>query len=408
MTAADENGIAPPPAEEPLPGQGPPPAVLAAAQTACRALRALVETAALECAGRRAQQLALGGLQLHWRPETSADDLAEQALRAAAESISEAGAVVGGRVFCYACGSTECAHTLPAGAGEVFAGYASTGAPCWEEFFSYLLALGDRRTDLLFTESPDILARVVGRTRLVAQQLRTFGRNAFTYRIWGQVVAGYLRVRHLRAAATIQIVEDARHQLHLQVIADPLLREALADAPEDQRSAFARVHDAIAEARRQTLSLGTLWQSCNRREQAEAVREKAFAILRHLAHSIEQKGRQLRRRTSHAEIRGGQNRPVHKAYDDVVAATAHDVYLDRYKQSLIVAGRGGRIHAFSREGKHITSLVLAGDEFERRVARGRYTLYVEGDLEAFRVSALAGLPAPPADPGPGARPAGTP
>jgi hypothetical protein len=357
-------------------------------------LRALLEAAAAECTGCTADRLALEGLNLQWRPGGSPADLAEQAMQGVAEAISEAQAVAGGRAYCYACNAVDCQHAVPPAAGEVFTGYESTGRPCWQEFFGFLLALGDQRTERLFAEHAEILARVVGRTRLIADQLRTFGRNSFTYRIWGQVVAGYLPVRNLRAALTVQIVEDRRHQLHLQVIADPLLREALADAPEDRRSAFARVYEAIAEARRQTLSLSTLWQNGSRREQEEATREKAFSILRHLAHSIEQKGRQLRRRTSHAEIRGGQNRPVHKAYDDVVAATAQDLYLDRFKQSLIVVGRAGRIHAFSREGKHITSLMLPGDEFDRRLARGRYVPHSEADIEAFRASVLAALPTP--------------
>lgn len=370
-----------------------PPGLLRAAESAHRALQALVEAAAAESSGGTGDPLALADLDLRWRPGSVPADLAEQALRGVAESLSDVRAVSGGRAHCYACGNSACEHAVAPAAGEVFSGYESTGRPCWQEFFGFLLALGDERTDRLFADPPEILARVVGRTRLVAAQLRTFGRNSFTYRVWGQVVAGYLPVRNQRAAVTVQVVEDKHHKLHLQVIADPLLREALADAPEDRRSAFARVHDAIAEARRQTLSLSTLWEHGNRREQEEAVREKAFAILRHLAHSIEQKGRQLRRRTSHAEIRGGQNRPVHKAYDDVVAATAQDVFEDRFKQSLIVVGRGGRIHAFSREGRHITSLVLAGDEFDRRVARGRYVPPTDGDMEAFRASVLAALPA---------------
>jgi len=375
-----------------------PPAVLLAAESAHRALQALVDAAAAETAGRAGDPVALAGLGLQWRPGAAPADLAEQALRGVAEFLSDVRAVSGGRAHCYACGSSACEHAVAPTAGEVFTGYESTGRPCWQEFFSFLLALGDDRADRLFADPPEILARVVGRTRLIADQLRTFGRNSFTYRVWGQVVAGYLPVRNQRAAISVQVVEDKHHQLHLQVIADPLLREALADAPEDRRSAFARVHDAIAEARRQTLSLSTLWQHGDRKEQEEAVREKAFAILRHLAHSIEQKGRQLRRRTSHAEIRGGQNRPVHKAYDDVVAATAQDVYLDRFKQSLIVVGRSGRIHAFSREGRHITSLILAGDELERRVARGRYVPQSDGDMEAFRASVLAALPAATATP----------
>jgi hypothetical protein len=364
-----------------------------AAAVAHRALQDLVQAAALESSGRAADPPSAAGLHLHWHPGVSPAELAAEAFRHFSEMSSVARVFTSGRAYCYACGGADCDHAIPALAGEVFTGYESTGRPCWQEFFSFLLELGDERTDRLFDEQPELLARVVGRTRLVATQLRTFGRNSFTYRVWGQVVAGYLQVKGTRAALSAQIVEDQRHQLHLQVLAAPRLREALADAPQDQHSACGRVYDAIAETRRQTAALGDLWQHANRREQDDETREKAFAILRHLAHSIEQKGRQQWRRTQHAELRAGQNRPVHKAFDDMVAASVQDVYTDRFKQSVIVAGRSGRVHAFSREGRHITSLMLAGDEFDRRVSRGRYVHYDVQNLEAFRASVLAALPA---------------
>jgi hypothetical protein len=363
-----------------------------AATAAHRALLDLTQAAALESSGREADLPSAAGYALRWHPGLPPAELAEEAFRYFSELSSATRVFTGGRAYCYACGGSDCEHAIPAIPGEVFTGYESTGRPRWQEFFSFLLELGDERTDRLFDDQPELLARVIGRTRLVAAQLRSFGRNSFTYRVWGQVVAGYLQVRGTRAALSTQIVEDKRHQLHLQVISAPLLREALADAPEDRRSAFARVYDALEEARRQTASLSDLWQHANRREQDEGTHEKAFTILRHLAHSLEQKGRQQWRRTNHAEIRAGQNRPVHKAFDDVVAATMQDVYTDRFKQSVIVLGRSGRAHAFSRDGRHITSLMLAGDELERRVSRGRYVQYGAADVETFRASVLAALP----------------
>ncbi len=369
-----------------------PAAVLAAAARAHVALQELSRTAALEAAGRGDGALDGAGLSLQWHPGSSPDDLAEAAFRFYAEAISEERLFRQGRVHCYACGEPACEHSAPPSPGAVCTGYESTGRPRWQEFFGYLLELGDERADRLFLERAEILARVVGRNRLIADQLTTFGRNAFTYRIWGQVVAGYLQVRNTRAALSAQVVEDKRHRLHLQVVATDELREALADAPDDRRSAFTRVYDALAEARNQLAALNSVWQHGNHRADAVTVRERAFAILRHLAHSIEQKGRQQQRRTSHAEMRGGQNRPVHKAYDDVVAATAQDFYTDRFKGSTIVAGRAGRVHAFNDTGRHVTSLMLTGDEFSRRCARGRYVPYAGGDPEAFRASVLARLP----------------
>ena len=363
-----------------------------AAAQAHAALCALVDTAAGEMVGRRLDSLDPELVKLVWNPRLRAEDLAETVLQLVAQAVSKPHVFETGQTYCYACGTAECQHARPRTSSQVFTGYESTGRPRWDEFFNCLLALHDQRTDRLFAEKPEVLARVVGRTRLIADQLASFGRNALTYRIWGQVVAGYLNVGADRTAFTVQLVEDHRHCLHLQMIAHPLLLEALANAPDDQRSAFHRVYDAIAEARRQTLSLSGVWCRCPHRKKAfKETRDKAFAILRHLAHSVERKGRQHRRRTLHAEVRGAQQRPVHKAYDDVVAAAAEDIYLDRYKNSIIVSGRGGRIHAFSHGGRHITSLVLGKDDFEKRVARKRYVRCEREDIETFRAGALAGL-----------------
>lgn len=378
---------------EPRPGLPSGPSVAEAAQAASEAMLALIDAAARASTGKRRDPHELGDLVLAWRPDLSAKELAQSAVQMVSEALSDTHVFETGRLYCYACGSADCPHARPPHPGDVFTGYESTGRPRWQEFFRFLLSLEDDRTERLFADRPELLARVIGRGRVISDQLASFGRHSYTYRIWGQVVAGYLSIRDVRAAVTMQFVEDKRHHLNLQVVAAPMLHEALANAPDDRRSAFHRVYDAIAEARRQTVALSSVWTNQKRtREQAHETRNKAFSILRHLAHSIERKGRQHHRRTQHAEVRARQKRPVHKAYDDVVAAGVNDVFFDRMKQSVIVLGRSGRIHAFSNGGKHITSLVLGRGEFERRLGRKRYVLYEPDKVEGFRANVLATLP----------------
>ena len=341
------------------------------AREAARALEDLFQAALAEC-GHPGKEPDGVPFQLTWERSMSPQDLADRVLRTAAECVAEKQALRSGFVYCYACASASCAHAQPSAPGEVFAGYESTGRPHWQEFFNCLLALGDQRTDMLFAERPRILARVVGRTRLTNAQLVSFGKNSLTYRIWGQVAAGYFRVGGLRAALTAQFVETPDHCLHMQLVTPPEVRAALAEAPPDRRSALHRVHDALGEARKQAFSLGTLWQATRQKEARAQVEKRAFAVLRHLAHSIERKGRQQRRRTVHAETRGQQRRPVHKAGDDLRRASPGDFFRDTHKGSLIVLGRGGRVHVFSEEGKQVTSLVIGGDELARRQRRKRY------------------------------------
>ena len=363
------------------------------ARRAVEALGDLRREALSECgAGADSSGAAPGSFALAWDEGTTAQGLADQALRAAARSVSDLAAFRTGCIYCYACASAACEHAAPPAPGHVATGYESTGRPRWEELFNFLLQLGDERTDLLFARPPEVLARVVGRRRLTADQLASFGKNSLTYRVWGQVVAGYLRLGDLRAGLTIQLVETADSRLRLQVIADAKIRDALANAPEDRRSAFHRVHDAIGEARRQVFSLSNLWQMTSNGDVRREVRGKAFGVLRHLAHSIERKGRQHKRRTAHAELRGQQRRPIHKAYEDLLASASRtDFFRDTVKQSIIVLGRGGRLHAFNDTGKHVTSLTIRGDELERRRRRRRYLPLATADAEAFRNTAIAAM-----------------
>jgi hypothetical protein len=362
------------------------------ALAAHRALDELRQAAMAACDGSDALAAASDSFAISWSPGQSPEELAEKALASAAECLAESQPVQNGRVYCYACRSAACEHAQPAEEGQVFAGYQPTGKPYWEEFFNYLLSLGDDRAERLFSPRPELLARVIGRRRLVAEQLESFGRNSLTYRVWGQVVAGYLTIGDQRMAFTVQLVENKTHQLRLQVLAPQTLLAALADAPDVSRSALHRVHEAIRGARRSMAEISHLWEARHGALFLPESREKAFAILRHLAHSIERKGRQDGRRTAHAEQRANQQRPVHTARKDLVQATEADFFQDRFRNSFIVLGKAGRAHAFNEEGCHITSFALTGDELERRLQRRRYQPLTAEEVLTFRQRALAENP----------------
>lgn len=355
------------------------------ARLAAAALRELAAAAVAESGGAPGK-LAPAAITLTWRYGEGETELADLALKQAAELVSVKGGLRTGHAYCYGCASATCAHSAPPEHGSVFAGYSSMGIPEWEEFFNFLLQLEDTRTDGLFTERPEVLARVVGRQRLTAAQLATAGRNSLTYKPWGQVVAGYFHVGEQRAALTAQVVESREHRLHLQVLASALFLEALADTPETQRSPLYRVYDALHNARLALDHLSVAWQTSHAAAGAAGdrkIREEAFSVLRHLAHSLERKGRQEHGRTLHAERRGG-HRPVHAAVDDVRAATPADFYRDAFRNSLVVAGKSGRCHVFSEEGVHVTSLMIGREELEVRVRRNRYVPLAAAASNALR------------------------
>lgn len=365
------------------------------AQRAAAALEALRAAALAESLGHPAIPPAAPDFVLAWHAGMAPEALAQAALEAAAEAVSATAAFRPGQAYCYRCRTATCAHAVPAAPGAVFAGYTSLGQPQWEEFLSFLLAAGERRTDLLYHERPEVLARLVSREQIVADQLVSFGRNSFTYHVWGEVVAGYFRLADSKAALTVQVVETATHALHLQLLAPPALRECLADTPPGQRSPLHRAFDALQEARRRIDALAPVWVRCRRHgpEARERLRRQALDVLRQFARSLERQGRQEHRRTQHAEARTADARPVHTAPDDLADATPADFYRDTLRGSVIVRGRSGRCHVFSDAGRHITTLTIGRDELDSRLRRRRYLPLPAAERAAFRKTLTEGHPA---------------
>lgn len=328
-------------------------------------------------------------VSIHWHDAMSTDDFANRFADSLRKAAADASSLQAGRVYCYACRSSACEHSAPPATTAVFAGYEGNGKPAWMEFFNYLLSLDNERIDSLFAEQPMILSQIVGRKRLISQQLVAFGRNSMTYRVIGQIVSGYFRIRGCRFAVTAQVVELADHSLHLQTIVSSEVQSLLADDCVASDTVHGRVHDALKTAKAKIDLIGSLWGHGKDKTQRQELVGRIFITLRHLANSLEQKGRQYHRRTMHAEERWKVNRPIHKASDDLQLANDHDFFRDTVTDSIVIIGKHGRSHVFSSSGKLITSMVLPANQRERRWKRKRYTPLTGDELKLFRATATA-------------------
>jgi hypothetical protein len=330
---------------------------------------------------------------------TSFDPPVEEQL---AEQFAEAQAgrdvYVRGRVFCFRCASSGCEHARPPSPLSVFASFDSTGRPAWAELAQAFVEARDPRVDQLFARGPAAHALVQLGSELRGGQLAAFGRASKTYAILGQVVAGYFRCPPApadrqdvpaRVAATLQIVEarDAGGvlRLHLNTIAclpdgsavefllgagwEPALYRARAMCERDLEALERRVRAARSEGRR---------------DEARVLMRRVPGLLHRLADSIERGERQDRRRTRHAEGRRREQRPVHKALDDVAAAPAEAFFHDEKARTLIVCGPRGRAHAFSPAGRHVTSFSLKPGAVEFRLRTERWRPATRDEIADLR------------------------
>jgi len=298
-----------------------------------------------------------------------------------------------GRVFCYWCESSGCAHAAPPNESSVFGGYMPTGRPAWRDFASAVLARRDPRIEGLYRKPPETIAFVEGEDELAAAQLTTFGKGSPAYQVIGQIAVGYLRAPEAGdapLAITLQIVRsmasaaDMRLDLNvLGVLADGRDAEALfAEGFEPELDAAIRwARGALGDVERR---LNALRRSGDA-DRAEGVRPAVRPILDQLERRLEKVFRQRVRRTAHARERAEEgDRPTRNAVEDARRAGDHEVFFDASEETIVVVGAKGRVHVFSPGGRLVTSIVLSRGEVERRLVRKRWRPARREEVEAFR------------------------
>ncbi len=331
-----------------------------------------------------------------WRLQ--ADPSIEEQVRAAVrEMVTQAEAFRIGSVYCYRCDSPDCPHSHPPRPTNVFGGYSSTGLPVWPEFSQILLERKHPRVDLLYDPSQtDLVAMYMEPELLKQRQLNVFGRQSKTYDILGQVVFGFLKMRlpgenrsePERIACTLHAVEtrrlDGSPRLELNVLAR--LSDGSPALEAIQGPFQTRVSDVISSARHRISSLRPPSKGQAEKRRATSLPDTASLvadILQGLARKLEKIGRQRGRRTAHAEGHRVENRPTSKACEDAIGAAGESVLWDKHERTFVVLGPRNRVHVFSRQGRHVTSLVLASEAVRSRKRRKRWLPLTDDQREAF-------------------------
>ncbi len=79
-------------------------------------------------------------------------------------------------------------------------------------------------------------------------------------------------------------------------------------------------------------------------------------------------------------------RPVHMAVADTLAASPDRLFVDERTGGLVICGPQGRTHVFSREARHVTSLVLPPGGPQARVRAGRWSPAADADLPELQAA----------------------
>jgi hypothetical protein len=332
------------------------------------------------------RDLARGGkegpLTLTFHPGGEASEFARalvDAFRANGGAVQKSTPFIRGRVYCFHCDTASCEHAVPTDHLSVFSGYTPTGFPVWTEFFSVVLDTKDPRIDDLVKEDADIVALCQDMERLKEEQLQIFGKESPIYDIRGQVAAGYLTIpRQSRTAITVQAVRcrvKGKTTMELNVIGRTPegvdLVEHLKLEPDPELTGLFKA------ARKR---LGELRYRAGNGSRDAAV----LSILRKLGRGIERTQRRSRRRTRHASARRTERPAVGLAMKDIKTARSDHFLCDELHHTFIVVGPKWRIHVFGHDGRHVTSMTLNKESFQRRLDQRRWRYATKAEMTSIR------------------------
>src|SRR5262249_31752316 len=96
-------------------------------------------------------------------------------------------------------------------------------------------------------------------------------------------------------------------------------------------------------------------------QQNGPVDEEAFVLpmLQDLARQLQNRTRNTGRRTQHGLERAEEGqRPTSRAYPDAGEASDDAILWDLDQNTVVVLGGKGRVHVFTPQGKHVTSVMM--------------------------------------------------
>ena len=305
----------------------------------------------------------------------------EQILQRVREVREHEQALRPGAVYSYFADSSHADGCRPTEPRQVFDGFSSTGKPNFADFVTLAIERKSPEIERMLAGEEVITTHVTMGRVLRTQQLAEFGGQSPVFKILGQVNAGLFRTLNDagRCAFSFQLLRgktlEGRVRLRLHCVgavdpmdlADPALMQIL--------SRFQRKLDAEALRLEGKLSHGDVDEE-----------EFVLPLLQDLAKQLQGRTRSVGRRTQHGLERSEQGqRPTSRAYPDAGEASDSAILWDIDQSTVVVLGAKGRVHVFTPEGRHVTSVAMQRAAVERRRQQGRWRLAEPEERGEFRI-----------------------
>lgn len=305
----------------------------------------------------------------------------EQILQRIREVREHEQALRPGAVYSYFHGTADGEGCRPTEPRQIFERYESTGRPVFVDFVTKAIERKDPRIDQLLAGEDVVLTWVTMGQVLRTQQLAEFGHGSPVFKILGQVDAGLFRVLGAegKCAFSIQLLRGTT------IEGKPRLRLHAVGAVDLMDLADPNVLNILNRCQRhldgESLRLAGLLQN-GEVDEEEFVRP----LLQELAQRLSGRARQAGRRTQHGLERADEGqRPTPRAFPD--AGEAHDdaILVDNEKSTIVVLGPKGRVHVFTKDARHVTSVMMQGSAVQGRRQQGRWRQAEPEERGEFRI-----------------------
>ena len=312
--------------------------------------------------------------------------LVDQVLKLVAEVQKNEDALVPGSVYSYFSDSAEAEGCCPEEPRQVFDGYGSTGRPKFTDFVTMAIERKAQGIDALLSGEDITLTHVCQGRVLRTAQLAEFGKSSPVYRILGQVDAGLFAVRgqEAKAAFSFQVLLgkdlDGKPVLRLHPVGKCDVMNLV------DHSVAQILHRFQGDLDEAALRLAGLQKNGDSPDEEEFV----LPMLQDLAKQLGDRQRHRSRRTQHAERRVEKSqRPTNKAYHDAEHVADADLLWDDKENTVVIVGEHGRVHVFTAEAKHITSVSMNRGMVQQRLKSHRWRHTEPSERGEFRMQLRA-------------------
>ncbi len=313
----------------------------------------------------------------------------EQVVQRVQEVRAHDRALVEGAVYCYFSESADGEGSRPEEPRQVFDGYSSTGRPKFSDFVTMAIERKSPGLDAMLAGEDVILTHVQMGRVLRTAQLAEFGKASPVYRILGQVDAGLFKVRgaETKAAFSFQVLRGQTLEGKPLLRVNPVGKHTVIDLDDPSVARILRRFQLHLED--EALRLAGLEANANASADAQKApnaEEFVKPLLQELARKLESRARSRGRRTEHADQRVEKSqRPTTKAYDDADRARDDALVWDDEEQTMVVLGPRQRVHVFSGDARHVTSVMMNRGSVEQRRRSHRWRRAEPEERGEFRM-----------------------